>query len=224
MNFPSLSVVVPTLGRPQRILEFTDNLFDCMDPDVDFELIWVVDIDDYASQDAGGPLPRVGCCMRLCSGTYPHKTNIGVLDAQKDMVLPGSDDMHFRPGWYEEIIKAFGDPAIQIVGTNDLTPKTAKGDHSCHPIVRRSYIEDPGASWDQKHLIFYEGYHHNFPETEIIAVARSRGAWAFAEKSIIEHHHPNWGTREMDATDRRGGQNNFHEDERLFKERSKQWK
>jgi hypothetical protein len=221
-SIPSLSVVVPTLGRPHRISKLTINLLDNT-PDADWEVIWVIDTDDFESQKAVAELRRAGCGTRLCSGTFPHKMNVGVADATKDLILPGGDDMYFRKGWYEKVLKEFQDPAIQVVGTNELTAKTKSGDHSNFPVVRRSYIEDPGSSWGQKGLLFFEGYHHNFVETEVISLARARGAWKFAHDSIIEHHHPNWGTRERDETDRRGGQNRFYEDERIFNARSLNW-
>ena len=93
---------------------------------------------------------------------------------------------------------------VCVVGTNDLSPATENGEHVTMPIVRRSYIEDPGAVLGERGTVFNEDYHHNFVETELWQLARYRKVTRWSKEIVIEHLHPDWGKREEDATDAEG--------------------
>ena len=71
----------------------------------------------------------------------------------------------------------------------------------------------------------HEGYFHNFSETELYDVARSRGVAAYAPECIIEHVHPDWGKAEVDDTYLAGSKNpgGFEHDQALYFERSVMW-
>jgi hypothetical protein len=91
------------------------------------------------------------------------------------------------------------------------------------PILRRSYIEAPGAAWNERGTVFHEGYAHNFVETETCRLAQHREVWSFAETSVIEHYHPAWGKREADTTDAKGNEQGWDTDEALFRTRQQEW-
>jgi hypothetical protein len=133
------------------------------------------------------------------------------------------DDVVFHDGWLEPVLVAFRDPVVQVVGTRDLSPITADGSHVTMPALRRAYIEGIGAAWNEPGSCFHEGYHHNYSETETWQLAQHRGVAKFVPESIIEHRHPDWGTREPDATDAKGGQANKQADHELFNRRRDEW-
>jgi hypothetical protein len=89
------------------------------------------------------------------------------------------------------------------------------GEHATHLLIRRNYIDERGASWDGPKVVCHEGYRHNFPDDEIVTVAKQRGVWAFAKHSEVEHLHPFWGDAEVDATYELG-QSSFEQDQALF--------
>jgi hypothetical protein len=90
------------------------------------------------------------------------------------------------------------DPRIGVVGTQDLcNGRTLRGEHATHFLVRRSYMLERGTV-DERGKIFHEGYPHEYVDDELVGTARARGAWAFAEASIVEHLHPSVGKAPLD--------------------------
>ena len=107
-----------------------------------------------------------------------------------------------------------------MVGTNDLhNPRSLAGDHSPHPLIRRAYIDEHGASWDGPGIVAHEGYRHWFVDDEIVTAAKQRGAWAMAHHAKIEHLHPLWGLADDDETYRLGREH-VAADRELFETRA----
>jgi hypothetical protein len=106
-----------------------------------------------------------------------------------------------------------------VVGTNDLhNPRVTAGDHSPHPLIRRSYVDELGASWDGPKNAAHEGYRHWFVDDEIVTAAKQRGVWVMAHHAKVEHMHPLWGLAEDDATYALGREH-VAADRELFKAR-----
>jgi hypothetical protein len=81
-----------------------------------------------------------------------------------------------------------------VIGTNDLgNPRVTSGEHATHLLVRRSYVDDMGSSWDGPKVVAHEGYGHWFVDDELVTAAKQRGVWAMALGSLVEHLHPAWG-------------------------------
>jgi glycosyltransferase involved in cell wall biosynthesis len=215
-----VAIVIPTLGRPAALAPLLRNLRQTTP--LSYKVYFVVDADDVESREAIAELADSDFCEIVCDGTYPAKTNAAVRAGDEELVLPTADDVVFHTGWLEAAQPHLAAGA-DVVGTLDLTPATAKGTHATMPIIRRSYIEDPGAAFSEPGVCFHEGYHHNFVETELWQLACHRGVAAFEPEAVIEHLHPDWGTREADSTDEKGHGRNWDEDRALFKERRAAW-
>lgn len=215
-----IDILIPSLGRADKLAPLMQNIAATTPPT--YAVIFVLDEDDAESREALRGYVEPGYVV-LQGGSYPRKTNAGYEFGSSPLVLPTADDVVFYPGWLEAALEAFEDPAIQVVGTRDLSPITADGSHVTMPIIRRSYVEDPGAVWEECGKIFHEGYHHGWVETELWQLAQHRGVAKFAPESIIEHLHPDWGTREPDATDLKGNAGNKSLDQALFNSRRAQW-
>ncbi len=219
-----ISILVPTLGRPNAILPLLRSSAAATAPGA-ASIIFILDREDPETHKEIAAAHRAGWQFGTVfeDGTYPHKVNAGVVASSEPLVLPTADDVVFHPLWLEHALAAF-QPGIDVVGTNDLTPITADGTHATMPIVRRSYIEQPGAAFAEPGALFHEGYHHNRCETETCQLAMHRGVWRFCAESIIEHRHHSWGSREIDETDRKGNLQNRQADEALFVEREAAWR
>ena len=215
-----VAILVPTLGRPGSIVPLAENVRD-VTPEGAYSLVFVLDHADAASRDEVRRAP--GARYLLADGTYPEKINAGYRGTNDPLVLPTADDVVFHAGWYESAAAAFHDPVVQVVGTLDLSPATADGSHATMPILRRPYCEDPGAAWRETGTVFYEGYHHNYCETETWQLALARGATRFVRESVVEHCHPAWGKRAADDTDRRGNLARVDADRDRFHRRQRQW-
>lgn len=216
----SVSIIVPTLKRPRLLGPLAMNIH--LTTPTSYTLMFVADEDDEKTIER---VRRIGnASLTIFSGTYPEKINAGVAETTEDFVVLANDDVEFHMGWYRESWTALRKPSVQVVGGPDLSPATENGDHATMPIVRRSYIEDPGASWGEPGVALHEGYHHNYSETELWQLALDRGVARFVQGCVIEHKHPDWGKASLDETYERGARTNFDEDQALYAERSEAWR
>ena len=131
--------------------------------------------------------------------------------------------MRFHPGWLDQAQHAARDGA-SVVGTNDLhNPRSLAGEHSPHPMVRRSYVDKQGASWDGPGVVAHEGYAHWFVDDEIVLAAKQRDTWTMAVHSKVEHLHPLWGLAPDDDTYALGREHTGA-DKALFEQRlAREW-
>lgn len=216
-----VAIIVPTLGRPEALAPLAANLRQTT-PSI-YRLCFVVDPDDHATHSALASLESAAEVLVLeGGGTYPVKVNAGAAATGEPLLVPTADDVVFHPGWYEAVLPHF-QREVQVVGTSDLTPATVNGKHATMPILTRTYMEDPGAAHGEKGVVFHEGYHHNFVETELWQLACRREVAVFEPASVIEHRHPSWGTAKVDATYRRGSLTGWDRDRALFERRSGEW-
>lgn len=150
---------------------------------------------------------------------FAPKINTGYRHTSEPWLFLVGDDVRFRPGWWDHIMLAANATDLSVIGSNDLgNPQVMRGEHATHIAVRRSYVEDFGASWDGPDIVCHEGYHHNFVDNEIVAVARQRSEFVSALGARVEHLHPAW-QKAYDDPVYRLGQSQFDKDARRFKKR-----
>lgn len=126
--------------------------------------------------------------------TFAPKVNIGYRRTMEPWLFVTGDDVIFHAGWLDHA-QAGASDHIHVVGTNDLgNPRVIVGDHATHMLIRRSYVDEVGASWDGPKTVAHEGYGHWYVDDEIVTAAKQRGAWAMALGAIVEHRHPLFGT------------------------------
>lgn len=218
-----LAIITPTLGRPKLLAPLTDNIIEATPPR--FRLIFVVDHDDGASITEVARLAEKheGVVGGLgASGTYPEKCNAGARATSEPLLFIANDDVRYSRGWLEAAEEQMRD-GIGVVGTNDLHNKAVlRGEQGTQLLVARWYFEVGGA-WQEPETIYFEGYHHDGSDLELSHLARHRGAYAHAHDSVVEHLHPAWGLRSLDATDRKGQRQRKQSDRALFAERRAAW-
>jgi glycosyltransferase involved in cell wall biosynthesis len=216
-----IDIVIPTLGREYKLAPLVENIRETT-PSGTYKIIFVLDSEDKASwavvRELTGPIEVVEE-----SGSYPVKLNAGYRAGVSPLILATGDDIVCHDGWLEAALEAFGGPGVQVVGSRDLSPITTHGQHVNMPIVRRSYCEGFGAAWNETGTVYHEGYHHNALDAELWQLAQHRGVAKFVPDCVIEHLHPDWGTRRQDATDRKGNCMNKHADHALLEARRNRW-
>jgi hypothetical protein len=222
------AVVVPVMRRPQNAKPFMESL---RASGADLATVYAVcDVEDIetrrAWREAGAQVEtRDFGDDEIRPGTFAEKVNAGYeFTARHDnepwLLLVG-DDVRFHPGWLDHAQHAARDGA-HVIGTNDLhNPRVMAGEHATHLLVRRSYVDEVGASWDGPKVLCHEGYGHWFVDDEIVTVAKDRGVWAFAPHARIEHLHPLWGLAEDDEVYGLG-QSHAEADRALFEARLRQ--
>ncbi len=221
----NVAILIPTLGRADVLPALLQNIREAT-PEGSYCVYFVLDSNDGESWEVCRRLSGGGGDVRLvrADGTYPVKVGAGAVASAEPLIAPLADDVVFHAGWYEAAVARFEDPAVQVVGTLDLTPATARAKNVTMPIVRRSYVDDPGAAYDEPGVLFHTGYHHNAVERELWQLAKHRGVAVFEPNSIIEHRHHSFGTREADDTDRKGNMANWDADLALYHRRERLWR
>lgn len=204
------------LGRPHHVEPLVESIeatcdahivFMCSPDDTDV----LTGVEGFDHLIVDGPYP----------GDYARKINIGFDATSEPLVFLGASDIRFHPGWFEAATAELAQ-GIGVVGTNDLvSPRVMRGEHATHSLVTRAYGDEFGTI-DEPGKILHEGYVHEFVDDELVCTAKYRGAWAFAEDSLVEHLHPNWGKAPSDDNyDRQAERMRLSRP--LFLERSKLW-
>ena len=210
-----VAVIVPVLNRPQNAKPFMDSLL------ASTGLATVYAVADYDDDATAEAWKAAGATVldfhRDQPGSFAQKVNDGYLQTSEPWLFLVGDDVRFRPGWLDHA-QAVG-ARFDVVGTNDLgNPRVTSGEHATHLLIRRSYVDDQGASWDGPGVVCHEGYGHWYVDDEIVTAAKQRGVWSPALASIVEHMHPLWGKSESDATYRLG-QSHAEADKALYEQR-----
>lgn len=210
------AVIVPVMKRPQNAEPFMRSL----KASTGLATVYAIaDEDDHetcdAWQDAGAHVIRIAGDR---PGTFAEKINAGYEATDESWIFAVGDDVVFHPGWLDQALATAGDD-YHVIGTNDLGPRVAVGQDSPHFLIRRSYIDEQGASWDGPKVVCHEGYRHGYVDLELALVAKQRGAWAMALGSIVEHIHHIWGKGEDDDVYELG-RSSADEDKELFQRRT----
>ena len=192
-------VVVPVLGRAERIAALVGSLRDTTDA----RLLFVCSPND---RDALVACNQTGEDVLVVDwepgrADFARKTNLAFRETTEDWIFCGATDLRFRRRWLEYAITVGERSNAGVVGTQDMGNALVKrGKHATHPLVRRSYIEEQGGTFDASGEIYSEQYDHQYVDLELVEIAKLRDVWAFAKNSVVEHLHPHWGKAPEDET------------------------
>ncbi len=215
-----VDVIVPTLGqRPDNI----PRLLNSLKASTGLATAWYVV--EPGDTDTALAVTKHGGRVIFEAGTFAHKVNhayreIGEKreEAAPWLLLVG-DDVGFRPGWLDQAQETARAWDANVVGTNDLANiRVIRGEHSTHPMIRRSYVDEVGASWDGPGIVCHEGYQHCYVDDEICLAAMSRHTFQAALAACVPHYHPMTGRAKNDAVYRKG-QRTLKADGELFQRR-----
>jgi hypothetical protein len=218
----SAVVVVPVLGRPHRAQPFVDSLRETSD----VRLVFICSMTDVEQKKACRATGEEVIIARWIpdKADFARKINLGYRRTSEDWIFCGADDLRFKPGWLEAALAEGRRTGLGVIGTQDEgNPFVRRGRHSTHPLVRRTYIEEYGGTFDNSGEIYSELYDHQWVDSELVTIAQNRKQWSFARRSYVEHMHPHWKKGEMDATYEKSGRC-FDEDRELFRRRMQEFK
>lgn len=217
-----ITVVVPVLDRPQNAQPLVDSL---NRSGANADLMFICSPNDTAEIDA---CVATGMLVKLLDrdpapADYARKIQAGYESSQTPYILCGADDLRFHEGWYQRLLEIALKYDVGVVGTNDLgNQATVTGSHSTHPLVARAYIEHRGGYVGGRGQVYFDGYSHQYVDSELCETAKQRGCYAHCHDSLVEHLHPLWNKSEMDATYRRSLEDGAA-DRRLFESRHHLW-
>jgi hypothetical protein len=221
-----VDVIVPTLGKR---LENIPRLLRSLKATTGLASAWYVcEPGDDETMDA---VHAEGGFVIQEAGSFAHKVNVAYayLGAREPdrrhshraapWILLVGDDVSFQPAWFDQAVDVANRWGAKVVGTNDLmNPRVMRGEHATHPMIRREYVDEFGASWDGPGIVCHEGYRHCFVDDEITTAARSRGVFQAALGSFVPHWHPIGGKVPEDDIYRLGNAS-FDQDGAVFRRR-----
>jgi len=202
-----IDILVPVLDRPQRALACVESAV--LSAAVPFTFTFLTSPEDAfeteackAAADHFEGVQVIEVPWLPCPGDYAKKINYGFLATSSEWVFTGADDLEFHPGWDIDCIETGETALASVVGTNDMgNPTVMRGKHSTHSLVRRAYVMDVGATFDrQPGVLLFEGYDHQYVDTELLAAAKQHGLYAHALTAKVEHLHPFWHKGLHDST------------------------
>ena len=198
----AVAVIVPAMKRPQNVQPLVDS-FNATQRGV-ANLYFVCDHDD-AEQIAAVTNAGAKALIRYGDkpGTYAEKVNWGYSHTSEPWIFVTGDDVRFHKGWIDAA-RDLSD-RFDVIGTNDHpdgkgNPRVAAGSHADHFFIRRTYVNEQGASLDGPGVVAHEGYRHFYTDVEIVELAKARRTFSPCLASLVEHLHPDLGHGEPDAT------------------------
>jgi hypothetical protein len=148
--------------------------------------------------------------------TWGHRLNALFNLTTEPYIFTGADDVRFHPGWLYEAMLPMKSVDGVVAVCDGLNPKGTLS------LVSRNYINQESGCVDVPGVIIYPGYHHFFSETELFCTAESRGRFAYAANSMVEHYHHVNNKAPFDAVYALGGSKGL-EDEYLYNSRAHLW-
>lgn len=199
----SIDILIPTYRRAARIPAIVENVRKTTHHDHD---IWFcVEADDHHSVHAAAEA-GAGVVINERAQSYSGAINTGYFKTSAEYLFAGADDLRFVQGWDVPLIEMLSnDPWVAVVGTMDsLNPYVNAGSHATHYMVRRSYLDNVGGIVDLGPGSFlFEGYVHNYTDTEFIGTAKMRARFRPCFTSHVPHQHWSKGLSPVDSiTDR----------------------
>lgn len=220
-----IDIIIPSYGRADRAMRVWANV--SANTVVEHKVHFVVERFELGAYDeALQPAGRdVYVWQNTRSPNYAGAVNTAATLTDLPNLFLAADDLTFHRGWDTAVLKVM-DAAehIKVVGTNDLlNTYVLAGHHATHYLISRDYLEDPGGciDGDPGHVLF-EGYSHNYSDTEFIGTAKARAVFAPCLDSVVEHNHFTVGKSEKDDTYAKGYEK-IDEDSRLYTSRQPLW-
>ena len=203
------AIIVPVLNRPKSAGKFMRSLeLAEFGHSLDIPLVKVYAVIDESASDEefeaweatlANVIPYDDSNQNH-RGTFAEKVNAAYRETSEPWMLLVGDDVKFRPMFLDYAQHAARDGA-HVIGTNDMqSMASVLGVTTPHPMIRREYVKERGASWDGPGIVCHEGYYHICVDSEIVHLAKLRRVWAFARHAEIEHLNPHYGAGIHDET------------------------
>lgn len=214
----SVSVVMPTRGRPEQLKACIRRLFASVEGShVDVECLVVVDHDDEATYTALASIEGDDSRLTFITNDDPEATavmkwNAGARMAKGDWFVLGADDLWFHDGWLTAALEADENASGGgggFVGFNDChTDGTA---YATHYMMRRDYLTKFNGG-----VLACPHYHSWYIDVEAAERAKRAHTYTYAADAVVEHRHPVWSREPGDETYRRGQKWHTQDQETFF--------
>jgi len=185
--FKQIAVLIPTYKRASRLQSLIDNF---TKTSKDSELYFVVHPKDTETIKTLDQLSE-GYFFNVLknSGEYVECINYGVAKTKEPFIFCGADDIEFSNRWDIKLLGSFKDDKVNVTGGIDDWTCSRSGVHISHPLIRRKYIDEQGACFNNKGELYYSGYKHYQCDIEMEQVAWARNCFKLNKDVTIGHNH-----------------------------------
>lgn len=193
---PSVAILIPVLGRPQRIAPLLRNIREATP-------------EQHRVYFAASDEPTVAAILRdeaestlaYDSGeTYPIRINALYERSREPLLFLCGDDYWFHNGWLPPLLAAMED----LGGSGVCVPNDLHNPNGTCALVSREYVDSRSGCIDIPGVVVNPGYSHNYCDTELFETAAHRHSLRYVPDSVVEHLHPCAGKAETDATYTKG--------------------
>lgn len=190
-----IGIIIPTLGRPAKLASVVANIHEVTK--TPHKIYFAVEPEDTESMNAISATGESYIVSDENPGNHTGAANTAYKRTDEPFLIIANDDFLFHLNWDIEALKAMENPAIGVVGLNEMS-----GADRCITIflIRRKYIEEQSGCVDVPNVVFYPGYNHQFVDNELWETAERRRAFVICPTSHVEHMHPGFGKAPKDAT------------------------
>lgn len=202
----SVAIFVPTMGRFDRLKPLAENIAQVTKHP--YTLYLITDEPEVINMNS---LPNtvVVIAPKDCV-SYAKRINYLYKSTQERYFFTGSNDITFTDGWLE--------PALQgLISKGVVAVNDGFNPNGTNFLIDRDYIKEFGGTFDGEDVM-WEGYRHNFCDTELLAKARVLEQTIYVADSMVLHQHHLNKKREADVVDKIATES-YQADEKLFKQR-----
>ena len=198
-NMTKISILVPTRGRPRRLLDFLHSIIDTAAHISDVEVVLAIDEDDHSYDEVDWPVDRLQIKKTIGPQASMGSLNTRCLQqASGNFVMLGNDDVIFRTkGWDQIILNASRQypDGIFLMYAKDGIKNDA---FPCFPILSKTccaLIGDPFP-------LLYQGDGIDMHLYDLFVRLKDAGfdRFCYLEDVYMEHRHISNGKGEGDAT------------------------
>lgn len=205
-----VAILIPVLDRPHRLAPLLANIAQAT-PEP-HRIVFAA-----SDQPTIDELDRLGAEYLQDEGdSWPNRINRLFHATTEPYVFLGADDVIFYPGWLTAALEAMQEVDGVVAVADMYNPDGTLA------LVSRNYINEHSGCIDIPNVVIYPGYRHNYSDTELFSVAKSRGRHRYCPEAIVEHLHPLAGKAHMDTTYAIGF-NSEPEDHRRYLDRQWMW-
>jgi glycosyltransferase involved in cell wall biosynthesis len=178
---PLVSIIVPTLNRPQQLIKLVDNI-NATTADHQVETIVVVEDSDSATWAIVKSLPGVLPLSVSGNNTPIYAWNYGLKHSLGEWVVQAADDMEFTPDWLSE---ALATPNKGFIAFPDETKASKNSNQTWEPhyMATREWLRT-----FQHGVLAVPHYRHWGCDVEICERAAISNTFTRA-KVIVKHNH-----------------------------------
>jgi glycosyltransferase involved in cell wall biosynthesis len=165
-EFPFVSIVIPTLGRPEKLDRCIKSIFDNSGyPDDRFEV--VPEYDNFEDRQGA-----------------PKTLKKGVARAKGELIMFLGNDTVPQQNFLIEAVNRMIEVFPEQDGLIGLNDEYFEGDQAAHWLASKKLLPFLGGEF------FHTGYHHVCCDNELIERCKTIKKYAWAEKSKLFHDHP----------------------------------